>query len=68
MSMFKHPEREMLNLVRDGKPFDRFAVTKSSWENFLQKLSEKHLTNQSASTYIPTREASTHGIVEQKTV
>lgn len=41
MSMFKHPEREMLNLVLDGKPFDRFAVTKSSWENFLQRLSEK---------------------------
>lgn len=54
MSMFKHPEREMLNLVLDGKPFDRFAVTKSSWENFLQKLSEKHLP---ATPAIPPSEA-----------
>jgi len=61
MSMFKHPERVTLNLVLQGQPFDRFVVTKSSWENLLQKLSEKDLTNQSASTYISTREASTHG-------
>jgi hypothetical protein len=61
VSMFKHPEREVLNLVLNGEPFDRFAVTKSSWENFLQKLSEKDLTNQSASTYIASREAGTHG-------
>jgi len=61
--MFKHPERETLNLVMDGKVFDRFAVTKSSWRKFLQGLSEKDLTNQSASTYIPVREASTHGHV-----
>jgi hypothetical protein len=66
--MFKHPERVTLNLVLNGEPFDRFMVTKSSWENFLQKLSEKDLTNQSASTYIPSGEASSHGIVEQKTV
>jgi hypothetical protein len=39
--IYKLPEREMLNLVLDGKPFDRFAVTKASWENFLFKLSEK---------------------------
>ena len=43
MSMFKHPERVTLNLVLQGQPFDRFVVTKSSWENLLQKLSEKDL-------------------------
>jgi hypothetical protein len=63
MSMFKHPEREVLNLLIGGKCVERFVVTKVSWENFLQKLSEKDLTNQSASTYIPSQGASTHGTV-----
>ena len=65
MSMFKHPEREVLNLVLGGNFAERFVVTKASWQNFLQKLSEKDLTNQSASTYIPHPEASTHGTVRQ---
>jgi len=43
MRMVKHPERVTLNLVLNGEPFDCFMVTKSSWEHFLQRLSEKDL-------------------------
>jgi hypothetical protein len=62
--MQKLHEREMLNLILPGGIVERFAVTKSSWQNFLEKLSEKDLTNQSASTYIPSEEGhGTHGTV-----
>ena len=62
MSMFKHPERVTLNLVLQGQPFDRFVVTKSSWENLLQKLSEKDLTSKPKSQYLTAAEGhSSHG-------
>jgi HNH endonuclease len=40
MSMFKHPEREVLNLLVDGKCVERFVVTKASWENFLVRVDQ----------------------------
>lgn len=64
--MNKLQEREMLNLVLPGGVVERFAVTRKSWENFLVSLENKNLTNQSASTYIASREASTHGTLGQE--
>jgi hypothetical protein len=63
MSMFKHPEREVLNLLVGGKCIERFVVTKASWQNFLQKLSEKPLTGEINSQYSQRPEASTHSHV-----
>ena len=39
--IYKMPEREVLNLLVGGKCVERFVVTRASWENFLQRLSEK---------------------------
>ena len=39
--MYIHPEREVLNLVIDGTIIERFVVTKTSWQKFLKKLSER---------------------------
>jgi len=59
--MNKLHERETLNLMLPGGEAEQFVVTRKSWRKFLVSLENKNLTNQSASTYISTREASTHG-------
>jgi hypothetical protein len=59
--MFTHPKRITLNLVMNDEPFDRFMVTESSWQNFLQAQYEKCLTPEFKSQYSQRPEASTHG-------
>lgn len=58
--MFTHPKRITLNLVMNGEPFDRFMVTESSWQNFLQAQYEKGLTAETKTHYSQRPEASTH--------
>ena len=38
--MYRHPERETLNLLI-GKTTERFVVTRESWKKFLERLEER---------------------------